>query len=680
MSTNKISIQASPLSQSKKTICLRRNLNSQERNMNKDQPKQLPPLNQQKSYLDLISQQTKSFIQQTPPQNKNEKQLIFDKQQQLQQSQGMFFQQTQSNARPPKPQITQQTTNNCIKQTLQNAQNENQITNIQYQQQNQIEGIANKQQEQYCNSKITLQQEISILQPEQTIKQQINEITSPINSQEPQSQGQFMNSNHTVPTITKQSRSKQFLKKQLSNAFKVKTENFHSQPQDFQIPQNNCENGDNNQESLQNFYSGRKINYQTEIDQNPDNQQRQKQSCDANQFRIKSSKPDHQELNNQQQRPKENRIDQIRHVSSPNPGPNVQCLKEIVDSQSINQNQNNINENQLPQEKELKLSNQLQQIIQNNTKYLFFKCQNEGQNCNYFCIVTNFHNQNYYCPNCDKFSVKADFIQKKLTLQCGHTLTCYDIMKIVQNAIKIEQHARCSECKSELDYKLIKCFDKSKYYINLKLEIDIQLLKQSILKNTQLRIAKCTGSDCNFYTIWDSKKNQLLQGFCISCNSRVAFIMDDNQNLPYKVNCGHELSKQRLLGLASDALIRRNFAKCPQCQIFISLKFFQQVQSYGLQYVEQACKRQLEIIKQQFYDKQEVVLSQCSTQGCSFFYVFQNKTICNSQKQYIFSKQFNLNNQKIFSFCPQCQQFSISNDWKSRTKLQKQQKMQFQYS
>ncbi|CAK66806.1 unnamed protein product, partial (macronuclear) [Paramecium tetraurelia] len=490
--------------------------------------------------------------QQTPIQHINEKSLILE-QQQFQQGKDMFFSQINSNAKPPRPQRTYNTENNFIKLTLQNSENENQITNIQYNQQNQIKEIVNKLKEQHGNQNIILQYENTILQPELSLQQQIREIRNnitlkyKIDSQELQPPAQLINSNYTVATITKQQRSKVTLQKQLSNAFKIKTEVFPSQQLDFQVPENNFENGDNNYSSLQNFFSGRKRFLQTVIEQSPDNQLRNKQPCEVNQFRVKSSKPDNQQLNNLQQRPRDKRIDLVRHISNPNPGPNVQQPMEnipiIVDSQSINQNQNDIYQNQLYYQEEQKHNNQLQQILVNTTKYLFFKCQTND--CNYFCIVTYFHNQNYYCQNCDKLSVIVDFHLKTLTFQCCHTLNCFDIIRKVQNAIQNEQLARCSDCKQELDYRLIKCFDKSKYYINIKLIIDAQLLKRSILKNTQLRIAECTGSDCNFYTIWDSNKNQIHQGFCISCNQRIAFRMEVKLNFLNKIDCGHELSAQQ---------------------------------------------------------------------------------------------------------------------------------------
>ncbi|CAD8045338.1 unnamed protein product [Paramecium primaurelia] len=486
----------------------------------------------------------KSYNQNTPTKNTK---LFFSDQQETQEKQPL--QQLQTPCRkPPRPQTHHKTEFEEVEFNQQDLQNEQKYIHLQQK---------SEQKGEIKNTKI-------------------NKFN--ISLQDPQFQISNNNSNYTVTSIRKQLSTKMLLKNQNSN---------NPEDQNYEFKKRNC-NSFQQQSKLKETNSQNSFGNIQQIE--PNNQQTQYQNDDIiqNNQNNKQSKNSEQQdsydtstLTTLQKSKSSRKFNLIKKVSQANfqNQLHLENILEVTNGQEISQNiiSNQINHNQQDifnyssENSEQKFIKQLNQIYLHNTKYLFLNCKNE--NCNYFCILTSFHRQDYYCQQCEMLSVIGDVSTKKVINKCNHTLNYKEIIYIVQDAIQFKKLARCSSCQWEISYTYIKRIDLTKLYIQLKLQLEIKNLKNSILKNTQFQIAECTGPECDFFTLWNPNQPKLKQGFCIFCDKRIAFKMDHpSQNILYQINCGHEITTQKLLGLSSDAQILKEFAKCPQCQVIISLK------------------------------------------------------------------------------------------------------------
>ncbi|CAD8071639.1 unnamed protein product [Paramecium sonneborni] len=583
-----------------------------------------------------------------------------------------------------------QTSNGFIHIVLKNTQKENEsIMMRNFNKKNQLQIIVDQLTNQYQNQKITLKYENRILIPEKSLEEQINQrydtivITFTINSETFQNEQQNNYYNSTVALLRKQQtpqytyRNNNPIKKE-DQSFRFKTEycsSFSSSQNGFDFGILNSTKTDGNEVDPECEDTKRTNNYQTNKKSYFGKHYRQDQQHSADSQKMNNYKQNCRDLPKESLTRQQSSASIIQQISNQDTTYKKQQKlnsHRILSSSNFQtaQQKSELSKEQLQQ----KYSKQLNQIYQNNqndNQNLFIKCQN----CSYFCIVTQFHKQDYWCESCRTWSVKFNPEAIKIQNSCNHTLNLSEIITKFQYALQNRQLAKC--CKQEIKYTIIKRIDSNKSYFNLRLELMVQMLKNQIIKIQTHLIAQCTETDCNFFTIWNFNQPLQQQGFCHSCGKRTAFYMESPQNAVIKSNCGHNITPQKLLGTASDAQLNKELAKCSFCLIQIPLKFYRDLGKFGSQYIDYAYNYQLDKLKQQFQKMTEIIVSNCSTLSCTFFYVFQNKTICDSGGKIVFSQQYNLDNQQIFSFCPNCHKNSISNQWNERRNIKKMANCQF---
>ncbi|CAK76202.1 unnamed protein product (macronuclear) [Paramecium tetraurelia] len=113
--------------------------------------------------------------------------------------------------------------------------------------------------------------------------------------------------------------------------------------------------------------------------------------------------------------------------------------------------------------------------------------------------------------------------------------------------------------------------------------------------------------------------------------------------------CKHQIKEKQLEQIFTQALLNKQFAKCPQCNQNISNKLCQQFIIFGRQYLDMKNQMDLyvlsENIQQKLRQNKEQSLVRCSSKNCNFICIWQQ----------------NLVTQKQLGFCPICLSNSLGN-------------------